>query len=302
MGVWLAAGTFTAVTVSTWFLVGCFTGACWALHPSTAPRYEGQPSNSAAACFVLISACLYGTAFALFRPAGRFIIGGMSSVMVCRCMSVLPLGDSPFKNLTDITEIDIQLIGLIFLATVGFCGSVFTYTFEKTALCGLSSLAGGFGLATVLLWWGRWGWLVLRGAEERDTVLGNWVRLFPNGEGDVLEYFFFSVLWVIFTVVGITAQRFIFEKLWLPVGGQAQQLPGPNDTDSQWAVHYQACSSPATPAQKKSTSESTATPSLTTTGAEQTKAATRGLSAEVVNQVPDPEWVGGNQGAGSDNC
>lgn len=226
-GVWLAAGPWTPVRAATWFVVGAVLGLAWALHPSTAPGMGDGYSVVASVHFAIAVAIHVGVAFALFNPAGRFAAGTLSAIAVAHGLGALP----PLQFIPAVAagrSFASQLSSTFMLTAAGLAGAVAAHRYEKTGVCALSSLAGGCGLAWVLHWCGRWGWLVLRNVEdpeEYNTPLAHLGRLVGGPAGadgcgcGMAEYSLFTALWVNLSILGFLLQRGLFGCLWdNPVG------------------------------------------------------------------------------------
>lgn len=209
-GVWCLSVASLPFRSLSWFVVGACLGLLWALHPSTAPARgceDGDRSLQCSLSFVASVACMLGFFFALFQPAGRYVVGALSAVVIAHVLNEAGLSLEPWA-----------------LALAGLGGALLALRFEKSMLCGLSSLLGSFGLALMLHWWLRAGWLMLRNIHDPDEYtrpVENLARILGPDCG-FWEYLVFATLWLLLCVAGLTVQLRLFEPL---VSGSLQTDP-----------------------------------------------------------------------------
>eukprot|EP00933_Yihiella_yeosuensis_P082716 TRINITY_DN9669_c0_g1_i1.p1 TRINITY_DN9669_c0_g1~~TRINITY_DN9669_c0_g1_i1.p1 ORF type:complete len:443 (+),score=59.48 TRINITY_DN9669_c0_g1_i1:45-1331(+) len=244
-GVWLTAGASLPIRIFSWFVLGAVFGILWALHPSTAPERSTDSSLSTSTAFTLAVGIHVGVVFALFRSAGRYVAGALGGMAVARWVGAL--GSASWISAEASLAAQAGDYSLLYLSFAGLLGASLSYRFEKSGLCVLSSLAGGFGLALILHWWVRWGWLVLRNIDnpvEYTTPSGHLARLFEHGGHDgsnvsgragLGEYAIFLVLWLNLGILGSGVQWSLFSHLWAQ---QKHQIASP--AAESWALQYKA--------------------------------------------------------------
>lgn len=197
-GVWCLAVASLPVRSLSWFIVGTCLGLLWALHPSTAPARgckEGERSLRCSLSFAASVACMLGLFFALFQPAGRYVVGALGAVVIAYGLKEAGLSLETWA-----------------LALAGFGGALLALRFEKSMLCGLSSLLGSFGLALMLQWWLRLGWLMLRNIHDPDEYtrpVEHLARILGPDCG-FWEHLVFATLWLLLCVAGLTVQLRLF--------------------------------------------------------------------------------------------
>ncbi|CAE8584103.1 unnamed protein product [Polarella glacialis] len=211
-GVWLTAGAPRLIRHVSWFAIGSSLGLCWALHPRTCPGCFGKFSPVESVHFTVAIAVHIGVLFSLFQKAGRYLLGALGAAGAAHCLGGVHIARCALQA-------GHELSNVLVLSATGLIGAHLTQRFEKSGLCVLSAFAGGFGLAVVLHWWGRWVWLLLRNIDdpaEYNTPAGHLGRLLessPSARG-MAEYSMFLAFWLNLGILGCASQWSLFTWLW----------------------------------------------------------------------------------------
>lgn len=191
-GTWLYVAAWRPLRLAAWFSLGSALGLCLAMH--------GGASVDVAAAIALH----IGVAFAMYPSCARFGLGALGALIACRG-SGLALQANGCETAV--------------FAAMALSGAVAAHRFKTTSLCLLSSLAGGYGLASVLHCLGRMAWLLLRNVNDPTEFIHpvhNLSRLWTVAG---VEYTLFAVLWANLTFLGFVMQRSLFLGLWPEAAG-----------------------------------------------------------------------------------